>query len=86
MKTQLAAVAFAALFSAVATQIYTLIVPTRNALWLLLLFFMVGLGVAWLTIRIDAREKAADAAAQSSPASEDAATDATDPPGNDAQE
>lgn len=60
MKTYLAAIAFAALFSTVATQIYTLIVPTRSALWLLLLFFMVGLGVAWLTMRIDAREEEAD--------------------------
>ena len=59
MKTYLAAIAFAALFSTVATQIYALIVPTRSALWLLLLFFMVGLGVAWLTMRIDAREEEA---------------------------
>ena len=57
MKTHLAAIAFAALFSTVATQIYTLIVPTRSALWLLLLFFMVGLGVAWFTLRLDARDK-----------------------------
>ena len=81
MKTQLVAVAFAALFATVATQIYTLIVPTRNALWLLLLFFVVGLGVAWLTIRSDARaarEETANAAAESSPASEAAATDATE--------
>lgn len=89
MKTQLAAVAFAALFSTVATQIYTLIVPTRSALWLLLLFFIVGLGVAWLTIRVDAREarqERAKAAARDSPAAEAAATDAIDPPRDDAQE
>ena len=88
MKTQLAAIAFAALFSTVATQIYTLIVPTRSALWLLLLFFMVGLGVAWLTIRIDAREareEKAKAAAQSSPAAETAGADAAEPPQGDAQ-
>ena len=57
MKTHLAAIAFAALFSTVATQFYTLFVPTRSALWLLLLFFMVGLGVAWFTLRLDARDK-----------------------------
>lgn len=64
MKTHLAAIAFAALFSTVATQIYALIVPTRSALWLLLLFFMVGLGVAWLTMRIDARDKKAEPSAE----------------------
>lgn len=89
MRTQLAAIAFAALFSTVATQIYTLIVPTRSALWLLLLFFMVGLGVAWLTIRIDAREareEKAKAAAQSSPAAETTAgADVAEPPQGDAQ-
>ena len=71
MKTHLAAIAFAALFSTVATQIYALIVPTRSALWLLLLFFMVGLGVAWLTMRIDARDKKADPATEA---------EANDPP------
>ena len=55
MKPILPAIAFAALFSTVATQIYTLIVPTRSAIWLLLLLFIVGLGVAWLTMRVDAR-------------------------------
>ena len=63
MKTVLVAIAFAALFSTVATQFYTLIVPTRSALWLLLLFFMVGLGVAWITMRADARDAKRDAAA-----------------------
>ena len=71
MKTYLVAIAFAALFSTVATQIYALIVPTRSALWLLLLFFMVGLGVAWLTMRIDARDKEVDSSGEA---------EASDPP------
>lgn len=70
MKTHLAAIAFAALFSTVATQIYAFIVPTRSALWLLLLFFMVGLGVAWLTMRIDARDKKAEPAAEETEAND----------------
>ncbi len=55
LHTVLATVALAALFSTVATQIYALIVPTRSALWLLILFFTVGLGVAWIALRADAR-------------------------------
>lgn len=57
MQTALATIAFAALFAAVATQIYTLLVPTRSAVWLLILFFTVGLGVAWGALRVDARRR-----------------------------
>lgn len=55
-KTILAAAVFAALFSAVATQIYGIVMPiTDNALTLLALFFAVGIGVAWATMQLDAR-------------------------------
>ena len=54
-KTILAAVVFAALFAAVATQIYAIIVDVANALPLLALFFAVGICVAWATMWLDAR-------------------------------
>lgn len=57
MQTAFVTIAFAALFSAVATQLYALLVPTRSAVWLLILFFTVGLGVAWGTLRVDARRR-----------------------------
>ena len=57
MQTAFVTIAFAALFSAVATQLYALLVPTRSAVWLLILFFIVGLGVAWGTLRVDARRR-----------------------------
>lgn len=54
-RTVLASVVLAALFSAVATQIYGIIVPIANALPLLVLFFVVGLCLTWIMLRLEAR-------------------------------
>lgn len=59
-KTIFANGALAALFAAVATQIYTLIVPTANALPLLALFFVVGACIAWMATRLEARRQRAE--------------------------
>ena len=56
-KTIFANAALAALFAAVATQIYALVVPTANALPLLALFFAVGVCVAWMATRLEARRQ-----------------------------
>ena len=54
-KMALAAVAFSALFAAAATQIYSIVATGANALALLALFFLVGIGAAWCTLRLDSR-------------------------------
>ena len=59
-KTIVATVMIAALFAAVATQIYALVVPTANALPLLALFFVVGVCVAWIMVRLEARWQRAE--------------------------
>ena len=59
-KTVLASLVLAALFSAVATQIYGIIVPIANALPLLVLFFVVGLCLTWIMLRLQARWQQAD--------------------------
>ena len=64
LQTVLAIIAVAALFSTVATQIYVLVEPTRSALWLLILFFAVGLGVAWIAMRANARHAQAATAGE----------------------
>ena len=59
-KTIFANAALAALFAAVATQIYALVVPTANALPLLALFFAVGVCVAWMATRLEARRQSTE--------------------------
>ena len=54
-KMALAAVAVSALFAAAATQIYSIVATGANALALLALFFLVGIGAAWCTLRLDSR-------------------------------
>ena len=73
-KTILAAVVLSALFAAVATQIYGIIVPSANALPLLALFFAVGICAAWATVRLDARWQRAERNPKSARVEQPAAT------------
>ena len=54
-KMALAAVAVSVLFAAAATQIYSVVATGANALALLALFFLVGIGAAWCTLRLNSR-------------------------------
>ena len=63
-KTALASLVLAALFSAVATQIYGIMVPIANAVALLVLFFVVGLCLTWIMLRLEARWRRAAGAGE----------------------
>ena len=79
-KTIFANGALAALFAAVATQVYAIVVPTANALPLLALFFVVGVCGAWAATRLEARqqrtERSQEGSTESPPRTDSSAAEA----------